>query len=43
VDGSLSLLKKYLDVINEEFSDSQVVSEEDLNKNSKEKEEETAL
>jgi len=43
VDGSLSLLKKYLDVINEEFSDSQVVSEEDLSKNSEEKTEETAL
>ena len=43
VDGSLSLLKKYLDVINEEFSSSQIVSEEDLNKNGEEKEETIAL
>jgi len=43
VDGSLSLLKKYLDVINEEFSDSQVINEENLNENDKEKGEETAL
>ena len=43
VDGSLSLLKKYLDVVNENLSDSQIVSKEDLNENNKEKEEETAL